>query len=378
METKKSIFYRWSEFSRTQVFALLSIFSIFCFLRLKYRFRPEFFSDELHTISGFQHPFADYLLQYLPRNEFHYPLDFLLMYPIGHWISSSQFAIMIPHLLAMVLFFVLLVVINWQKVLSLSFSSPDPKWLNILAALMMTFNETQILHSLILRPYAILSLLAIVAIVLAEAVLGAERFNVGLVFMISGFIVFHNYCLLMFCIGIGYIGMKSLKSLTFSSFASLLKSRMCSIKIITLGILLSVPVLAVYHQAPALRPEYLANSQIDPHQYIKPGLKGWIQVLAIYYGFIPFRILLLSLTVFGTLLFVVEKKWKPILFLLMWVVIPTLLIYIVDVRMKYWFIQRQFLWVMPFHAVYVAAATFFSLHWLYQRTGGKHREKQIA
>lgn len=358
---KNSLFYSWKDFTQLQIAFFSVIFGIYCYFRFQYRFRSEFLSDELYTISGFQHSFAHYLFHYLPKGEFHYPVDFLLMYPIGHWITTNRFVLMIPHMIAMFVFYFFFIKINWQKVLDLSFKFPDPKWINVIAAAMIAYNETQILHALILRPYAVLSLLTLLALTLAYYSFHAIQFKAKLSWAIFAFIIFHNYCLLMLLLGIFYISVTMLRKIKMKEVIRFLVSHVHSFQIIGFGMLLALPVLIYFHQAPALQPEYLANSQIDTHQYIKPGLKGFIQVVAIYYGFKPMRILLLCLGLMGTLFLIIQKKWKPIFFLFVWVILPTFMIYVADVRMKYWFIQRQFLWAMPFHAVYIAGTALYAI-----------------
>ena len=48
-----------------------------------------------------------------------------------------------------------------------------------------------------------------------------------------------------------------------------------------------------------------------------------------------------------------KNRFKQIIFFICFVIIPLTLIILVDIKSQYWFLQRQFIWIMALFAFYL-------------------------
>ena len=222
-----------------------------------------------------------------------------------------------------------------------------------------------------------LSLLALLSFVLSSKLIRIPRFDFRYALGMFVLVNIHNYGLLMLIAGLSFCVTVRM----IESGASVSKGFGANpyrhIFFPFLGVVfLSIPLWYIFLNTPIVKSMDGSTFQYAGltvrsyvHEWIKPGIKGLSQVIALYYGFKPFRILLLTTAVIGTFYFLVKKKWAAILFPVAWVAGPTGAIYFADLYLGYWFIQRQFLWVMPFWAVYNAVCFIVCLGLIKQLVG---------
>lgn len=357
-----------------QLVALAAIFLLFCYLRFNHRWTHELWADEVMTVRGLKTEFIPWLQRGLPESDFHFAGSYLLLYPIGHWVSSDKFIVAIPYILLTGLFYYLFARVNWARLVRLEESSYilNPRWINVIACMLVTVNNTLIIYAFEMRPYSVLSLLMLLALLLGDRVSDLERFSFK--YAIFGFvlILFHNFGLLMLVVGLGY-------SIVFRFcedrevvkdrwWNQIIRFRPAFLTALT-SFIFTLPMFWMYTQRPVLNLFHGTGFQV--HQFIHPGMKGVLQVLGIYYGFQSgykwIRLVIVVLVMFGLLLCIFRKRWMVLLFPIWFVVGPTFIIYLFDNAVKFLFIQRQFLWVIPFHAVFVGMTVHHSMDWFCQR-----------
>jgi hypothetical protein len=94
---------------------------------------------------------------------------------------------------------------------------------------------------------------------------------------------------------------------------------------------------------------YMANMSMDTFEFIKKGIvpltKGVIGNLQ---GFKPLYLLLPGILI--ALVIPHADRWKQAGFLICLIVLPILFILWTCITHHYWFIQRLFVWVMPWYA----------------------------
>lgn len=365
-------FYSWKKFNAVQVLIAAIHFVIYFYLRFQYRVKQDIWVDEIWTLKGLKLPFWEWLLNHLPNNDFHFPGAYLVLYPLGHWWpEDNRFILSIPYMIISSVFFFLFAKVNWLRFLDLGDIKQSIKgtWINVLALMLITYNSTLILYAFELRPYAVLPLLALVGLLLADKILDLKCFNLWGVLAVCTYVTFHNYALLMFMLGLAYCVALRLtrareKFWNWNVF-SVYRPVMITL---TVGALLAVPILWQLLHAPYLKSFDMTSMDANTHRWIYPGFKGLTQVAALYYGFKRFRITIFCFVILGSIQLLAKRKWIPILFPVMWVILPTALIYWVDIVSHYWFVQRQFIWVMPFHAIFVASTVYVLFNRIYELT----------
>jgi len=368
---QQSFFYSWKQFSRPQLSVLITYFFVYFLLRLQLRLSSSLLNDEQVTTGGLHLPFVQWITEYLPRSDYHFATSYLVLYPVGHWISLSPFILCIPYAIISCLFYFVFVKVNWPALLNLSPKDPviSPIWLNIVAAVLVTHNATQIEHAFAVRPYGSLSLLAVFALCLSMKVLTSDRFRLSYVLGIAVLSVYHNYGVMMIFYSTLYIFARYfiLPDTTLSG-EKVKMPHLAAILTMVTGFALAAPLWLYYVNSTVL--QALNITAYDPavhtlvHYYIKPGIKGVTQVAALYYGFKPFRLMLFAVMLVGVFYFIRKRKWQVLLFPICLVILPTAVIYLFARLSNYWFIQRTFIWVMPFHAVFVSAAMYAAVNWM--------------
>ncbi len=365
---KTSFLYKWKDFNFFQLSILVFFFLLYGYFRIRYRWTHPLQGDEIITAQGLQLSFRSMLFDFIPRTDFHFPWAYVLLYPIGHYVSLKPLIVSLPYAAISAFFYYIFARINWIRLLDLydqNFAF-DPKWINVFSCGLVARHETLIMHALELRPYGTLTLLAVLALWLTSRLLEQKRFTWYFVAGFFALIVFHNFGLMMILVSITYL----LTIRFFSSAANTLEELSHSLWSVGSTLLFSIigtlPFIWWYCQYPTLRGHPFSSR--DPHLYIQAGLKGLQQVIALYFGLSHpdvklFRLFLVLTMLCGIALNLFRGIRKIFLFPLILVLLPTFLLYLWDLHIHYWFIQRQFLWVMPFYSVFVALMAHTVIDW---------------
>ncbi len=202
-------------------------------------------------------------------------------------------------------------------------------WGVILALAIYGFNFQLVYHAFELRPYSVLPVLAVLNLWLATR-RGEAWLNIC-----------HGFVILFTCVYHAYGVMIAFLPLFF-----MCSSRRWWILSVVPFALAAWAYYAVYSHF-GLSPNTV-QSQVDTFQYFSK-VKFFENLLLnlsggslIFYG-------LVTLLGFSFIRGLSSEDW---LFLILLIVVPLILILLVDLKTHYWFHPRQFIWVIPFFAVF--------------------------
>lgn len=282
-----------------------------------------------------------------------FPGEYLLHYPLVKMFPMNKWILVGPHLLINVFGFYLL-----YKICQIYYQS----WAGYLTAfLLYTFNSNLIFHSLEFRPYAVLPVLALASLYFSHRLWDKDfqmskvkMFFTGVLFFLT--INYHIYgiAILLLPIIFTFFYQRTQKT-DFVIFPWRWFLVVC---------ILSVPVWVWYASfnhlglAPAKVQalvdtfQYIDDPLIDPFSFLK-GVVGNLLGNRYLYVFLPLAFL--------SLVFPHPQRFKQWVFLLLLIILPLVMILYTDVRSNYWFLQRQFIWVMSFFALWLGWCldTFF-------------------
>ena len=326
------------------LFSVLSISLYALYLRLINLVQHEFWADEYYQLNQMSGTFVD-LLKSLPRNEFCSYLsgDYYLVYPFFKIFSFNKWGLAIPHIMFTILGFYILYLICKQYFKTV--------WGYLITFVVVCFNATLIHHATEIRTYAVLPTLALAAFYLAQLLLDSNfqvsvirKIWIGIFFVML--ILFHAYgiiiffCTLIFALFDRKDG-KSIKPLLGNLFKFML---------IVLGVAMPLWLYSVF--GPHLSTHLF---KLNPSEYIPSFFTKPIGFLKCVFGnLIGFKTLYFLLPgVLFPFVLPLRDRFRLIFFLIIIVIIPITLLYISNVIGEYWFIQRQFIWVMPLFAFFL-------------------------
>ncbi len=314
------------------------------YLRLAKLAIHEFWGDELWQLSLMQGSFID-LLKLLPHKAFCSYLsgDYYLVYPFFKIFSYNKWGLAIPHLIATIIGFYLLYLICKRYFKTI--------WGYLITFSIVCFNATLINHATEIRTYAVLPTIALATFYLLQRIadlnfkLNTPKRISAIIFFVL-VIWFHVYGILMFISCLLFVLLSKFKEKDFKT---------CFRNAIPFtGIILcfAMPLWLYSVFGPHL--DY-AQLNFNPFKYIPNPLYNIMGFLkGIFCNLLGFKKLYFLLPVaIIPFIFSYEDRRKQLLFLIFIIIIPISLIFLSDVVQKYWFIQRQFIWVMPFFALYL-------------------------
>ncbi len=359
------------------------------YLRFQRYSQRELWSDELFQFINIEGPFRSFWknISCISGDHSSFPGEYLLNFPFVQWFGLNKWAIAIPHIAATLLGFFLLYKICQQHLKTFAGYC--------IVFLIAAFNENLIFHSFEFRPYAMLPTLALANLYLTrEAITHFDQMTFGkklflfLFFMIS--INYHAYGILIFLLPAVYniltISQISLRNLTKKStkflgisllagltiwcwFASInqfglkpppQKQHQNSVGRKAIESLLSREDSKIKNaekrreQTTEQRGIVEEQSDVDTFQYIpspKNNMVGFLKgVIGNLIGLKVFYIFLVGLFI---MLFPHPARRKQLIYFIVLIFLPIGLILLVDVLTHYWFLQRQFTWVMPFFALFL-------------------------
>lgn len=330
----------WKKFYILLVVISLSIYALA--LRLNKLERSQLWNDELNQLEVMKGNFLQ-LLKELPSNERNTYLnwDHFLTYPFFKIFSYNKWGLAIPHIIITVLGFYILYLIGRRYFKTI--------WGYLISFGVICFNSTLINHATEIRGYAVLPTLALVALYLSEKLINeinlspARKFFIGVFFLIT--LCFHTYgiFILFFCLAYALLNKPSNQT-----FGNIFK-RISKILIIVFSIGLPFWLFCVFGPNHVL---YVADST---YRFIPNPLTNFVGFLKGVFGnLIGFKYLyFLLIALIFPFIFPYKERLKQILFLFILVIFPLALILISDLLGNYWFLQRQFIWVMPYFAIFL-------------------------
>lgn len=327
---------------------LICIYGLYFRFNLRASF--ELHNDEYNQLKTMQGSFLE-MLRVLPQNELNAYLngDHFIIYPFFKVFSYNKWGLAIPHIFTTILSFILLYILC-AKYLKVT-------WSYIIPFIIVCFNYTMARYATMVRGYAVIPALALTSFLLWYHI--NEKFKNNLILdfrlkLIFGacfilIILFHSYGILMFLMPLLYFWLLRVDEGTGASFIRK------NLKFILLILLLSVPLWLYSVFGPNVK---VGSSGWNPFQFIADprfNLPGFLKdVFGNLVG--DRKLYFLLVGILFPIFCSYPDRIKQLLFLFIMVLFPILLILLMDCLTPYWFLQRQFIWVMPFFALFLGWA----------------------
>lgn len=342
-----SRFIQWVDRHRYALIALvMSCYGLF--LRLRMLNGRDLWGDEWYQFDNMKGAFKPFWLHQTYGDFTSFPGEYILCYPLVRIFGMNKWWLAVGHLLFTILGFYLLFVLCRRYMRS---------WIGFTGAfLIYALNFNLVYDSLEFRPYGVLAVLALASLWIAYQLKDhSQNMSLGRKFSIALagiFIInYHAYGIIIFMLPLIFVLITSgvdliRKDLSARAFRQLLPWRFLSISL-TVAVLIWLWYASSnkFGASIVTRPnifQYIANPSIAPISFLK-GVIGNLLGNRIFY------VLLI-----GCLPIFPHRQWgKQLLFLGILVILPIGLILWADLKSQYWFLQRQFIWVVPFFALWV-------------------------
>ncbi|MDO8580636.1 MAG: glycosyltransferase family 39 protein [Candidatus Omnitrophota bacterium] len=276
-----------------------------------------------------------------------FPGEFLLNYPFVKMFGMNKWLVSIPH--------ITLNIVGFFLFYKLCRRFLQTKTAVIIAFVIYSFNFNLVYYAFEFRPYAVLHVLAMAS--LYCFCLLAERYNkistiqkVWIAILLILIFMYHAYGLIIALLPLFYVLVGAWQKKTLFSFQEKwYLGVVVGIGIVLWGWYSSYSFFGLKpNDAQALTQtfEYIA----DPAKDIVGFLRGVIGNLL---GGKIFYILLLGVVAAFVMPLSAKDFMALACFFIFLVFLPIALILTMDIKNQYWFIQRQFIWVVPFWALFI-------------------------
>lgn len=321
---------------------VVAIFVYGMYLRVYQLAGHSLWGDEINELKSMEGNFVD-LLRRLPSMELNSYLnwDHFLIYPFFKIFSYNKWGLAIPHIIATIIAFYFLF-LNSKRFVKTVIGYLIVFWI-------FSVNVNLVQHATEIRPYAVLPALALAVLYFTEllaenpSMYPKKKLLICLFFIVT--ILFHTYGIFIvaFCLAF------SLLSRWNKDFIKSFFNR--NIKMLLIILAISLP----YWFYSVLGPKHVdvSANKLDVFRWIPSpinNLPGFLK--GIFGNLVGFKVNYLFLIglIFPFIL-PYKERFKQILFFFVMILFPLLLILICDMIFVYYFIQRQFIWVMPFFAL---------------------------
>jgi hypothetical protein len=303
--------------------------------------------DESNTFRIGQGEFKPFwkLENYCEAHSF--PGDYVLTYPFIQFFHKDKWGLVIPQFLSTLLGFYLL----W--LLCRRYFKHPLAW--IITFLIFALHRELIFHSMEMRPYSILETMGLGTFYILDSLinpaLSVSRLKCALWWMVLILtIVFHPYGMFMIaCCGLFLL----LRDWRKSGFMALIRRRWIFWACL---FLVGVPLWLYYLQGDPLSSphamkahqfevfQYIPNPLVNPLGFFKSAAGGLVGSKLAY---------VLSLGALIRLVWPRKNRMESWGFTAIIIVLPVLLPLISDAAYGYWFLQRQYIWVMAIFPFFV-------------------------
>lgn len=315
------------------------------YLRFDHRMHTPLTEDELYAIGSLSHYESFPLfVSKLPHLEFSSYLtgDYYLLYPFVRIFGTNLWDVVVPHIISTIFcFYFLFKVCRLHLKNAIGF---------FIAFVIVSFNNSLINHSFELRYYAVLQTLGLATYYYTYLVVyrpyplaKLKLIGIGAFFCLS--ILFHLYSVIMVCANIAFFLAIHIHNKSVISAVKKLAPLFTVVFLIT-GPVLYFVLFAWFH----LPAEIWGN---EPFKFIPNPLNDLIGFLkGIFCNLVGQKMLYFLFAGLVISLCLSHKdREKQFWFFLILVLLPITLLLLLDLKTGYWFIQRQFIWVMPLFAV---------------------------
>lgn len=336
------------------------------YLRLAKLSSRVLWNDEYYQLNQMLGSFADLLKSLRYEYCAYLSGDLYLIYPFFKVFFYNKWGLAIPHVIATVAGFYLLYLIC-KRYLKSVFGFT-------ITFLVLCFNVNLINHATEIRTYAVLPTFALGVFyalsLFIDSGLTLNRKNKVLIGLSLIFAIwFHAYGILMVFSLLAFI-LFSVRKSKYFSFAL-----MKTVKFVAIisGITMPLWIYCVF--GPHLEPK---QYNFDTFYFIPSpmrNLPGFLKgIFGNLVGFKMFYILLAGM--FFPFIFPLRDRERQISFLAFAVLLPIALLFLSDLKNHYWFVQRQFIWVMPLFAFFLGWSWEGFLSFLGDKINTKLRKQQ--
>ena len=338
---KNSIKYIYKQFIPISVIAIC-LYALY--LRIMVLYRHELWADELFSLSQMGGSFLD-LLKGLPKVEFcpYLSGDLYLIYPFFKIFSYNKWGLAIPHIIATIIGFYILYLIcrrYFKSILAY-----------LITFTLVCFNATLINHATEIRSYAVLPTLALATLYLFLRIsdlnfgLNASR-KIGSIAFFILVIWFHVYGILMFFSSLLFVLLTEHREKGYRVYFK------NSILFASTILCLSMPLWLYSVFGPHFGYSKLNINTFEYFPNPLYNITGFLKTLFCNLaGYKNIYFLLLGLII--PVIFRYKDRYRQLLFLSCSVIAPICLILLFDLLGKYWFLQRQFIWIIPLFAFFL-------------------------
>ena len=333
------------------------------YLRFDNRMKTPLIGDEAYAVNVMSRykPLLAFFNE-LPHLEFSSYLtgDYYLLYPFVNTFGANKWAVATPHIISTILCFYFLF-----KVCQLHLKTAVGFLMTFAIA---SFNSTLIEHSFELRYYAVLQTLGLMTYYYTYLLINRPRSlsTIKLIVMGTFFcltILFHFYSVIMICTMIAFFLAIHIQNREVVNVAKKIIPLFVVVFLIT-GPILYLVLFVKFHVS--------AIWGNEPFKYIPnplDNLIGFLKgILCNLVGYKKFYFLLAGLVI--SLCLPHKDREKQFWFFLLLVFLPIAALLLLDLKGGYWFIQRQFIWVIPLFAVLLGWC-WESIFSLYSGTSSK-------
>jgi len=303
--------------------------------------------DEIHYLRPMSGTFLDFLRD-IPNVEFCSYLsgDLFIFYPFFKIFSFNKWGLTIPCVISTILGFYILYLVCKRYLKSI--------WGYLIVFSVVCFNATLINHATEIRTYAFLPTIALATFYLFQRIADLNfKLNalkmIGAVTFFVLVIWFHIFGILIFTSSFLFVLLSKRRE---SDFKIYFKNAV-SFTVITLCFAAPLWLYSIFGRH--LDYSQLSSMNIATFDYIPNPLYNIIGFLkGIFGNLVGFKKLYFLLP--GLLIPVVfsyRERYEQLIFLISVIFIPLAAIFISDIIQHYWFIQRQFVWLMPLFAFFL-------------------------
>ncbi|MBF0570479.1 MAG: hypothetical protein HQL12_01275 [Candidatus Omnitrophica bacterium] len=325
------------------------------YVRLQRLAGRSLWGDEIYQLSMTTGAFKPVWLRLGNGEPVPFPGDYLLKWPFVHFLGTqNKWLINSPHYVATLLAFWLFYKIGKKYIVS---------WIAFaIAFIFMTFNQWLVYHAFEFRSYAVLPTLALACFYFADMLFPvtgqdnaqllsqSKRIGIGIFFFFVT--IYHAYGLLMVVSCLFFV---ILRQWPRRRLNEIMKGQ--GAFFIIFAVLLSTSFFwflsggQEFTRAQCLARgigtfDYIINPLVNPARFLST-------VASCLMGFKKFKVNLLIWGVLAAYIVPYQNKKDHLLFFLILIVIPIEAMLTADVLKGYWFLQRQFVWVMPFFALLI-------------------------
>lgn len=332
---------------RLFIAVVLSIIGIV--YRLDCLSKRELWEDEYYQIKMIKPPFKAFWLHNYYGDHTSFPGEYLLTYPFVQIFGANKWGLAIPHMVFLIILFYFL-----YKLCDIYCETKGGLFI---AFLLVSYNSNLVFHGLEFRPYAVLPALVMGNLYFCHLIIShykdlniIKKALVGVYFIFS--VNYHAYGIIMFFLPLFYVIISSesykISKIYTKNFFFYLISIIIPATLIWGWYALANNFGLIPNEMQTIINntfEYIPNPVLDQLGFSKAVLGNLIGNKSLYF-------LLLGIPITMCLSYKNISKKSSYLFIL--IILPIVLILFIDIISKYWFIQRQFVWVMPLFGLFVA------------------------